>query len=152
MRVRTLLVVLVVLLLAAFAAVNWSAFIAPTRLSLVVTSFDAPIGLVMLALLVLLVLAFAVHMALWQGAILLESRRHAKELQAQRALADQAEASRLTELRSLVHDEIGRLADRIAKSQDDLRTEIRDNANSLAATIAEIDDRLLRQRGDLPGP
>ncbi len=151
MRARAGVFVLVVLLLAAFAAVNWSAFVAPTRISLLITTVEAPLGLVMLGLMVLLVLAFAVQMALWQGAILLETRRHAKELQAQRALAEQAEASRFTELRALVHDEVERLAGRIVQTQDGLRGEIRDNANSLAATIAEIDDRLQRQRGDLPG-
>ncbi len=144
MRARTMLVVIAVLLVAAFVAANWSAFLAPTALSLLVTSFEAPLGLVMLAVLVVAALAAAVYMALWQGTILAESRRHAKELQAQRLLAEQAEASRFTELRGAFQEEMARLAERMSAAHEALHTEIRDNANSLAATLGEMDDRLRR--------
>lgn len=87
-------------------------------------------------------LAGAVYMALWQGTILAESRRHAKELQAQRELAEQAEASRFTDLRTTLLAETARLAEHITAANEVLRTEIRDNANSLAATLGEMDDRL----------
>ena len=142
MRTRTLLVVLAALLVAAFAAANWSAFMAPTKLSVLVTSFEAPLGLVMLGILIVVTGAAALYMALWQGAILLETRRHAKELQAQRTLAEQAEASRFTQLRAALHEEVERIAVRMEAAHEALRVEICDNANSLAATIAEMDDRL----------
>ena len=149
MRMRTLFLALVLLSVAVFVAVNWSAFTAPTRLSLLVTAVEAPVGLVMLGVVVLVVLAFGAYLVVWQSAILLESRRQTKELQVQRTLADQAEASRFTELRVIVHDELERLADRMTQALDALRAEIRDHANSLAATIAELDDRMQRhQRGD----
>jgi uncharacterized integral membrane protein len=149
MRMRTLFLALVLLSAAVFVAVNWSAFTAPTRLSLLVTAVEAPVGLVMLGVVVLVVLAFGAYLVVWQSAILLESRRQTKELQVQRTLADQAEASRFTELRVIVHDELERLADRMTQALDALRAEIRDHANSLAATIGELDDRMQRhQRGD----
>lgn len=149
MRMRTLFLALVLLSVAVFVAVNWSAFTAPTRLSLLVTAVEAPVGLVMLGVVVLVVLAFGAYLVVWQSAILLESRRQTKELQVQRTLADQAEASRFTELRVIVHDELERLADRMTQALDALRAEIRDHANSLAATIAELDDRMQRnQKGD----
>lgn len=144
MRTRTLLALLAITLIAAFAVLNWPAFMASTTLSLGFMSFDAPLGLAMLGLLVALSLVFIIYMAVWQASILRDTRRHTKELQAQRALADQAEASRFTELRNLLHSEIERLAERVAKSQTDLRTEIRDSSNSLAAMVAELDDRLKR--------
>jgi uncharacterized integral membrane protein len=149
MRMRTLFLALVLLSAAVFVAVNWSAFTAPTRLSLLVTAVEAPVGLVMLGVVVLVVLAFGAYLVVWQSSILLESRRQTKELQVQRTLADQAEASRFTELRVIVHDELERLADRMTQALDALRAEIRDHANSLAATIGELDDRMQRQqRGD----
>ncbi len=144
MRLRTAAVVLVILLLAGFVAVNWPIFVAPTQLSLVVTSFEAPLGLLMLGLVLVIVLAFAVYMAAWQAQILMESRRYARDLERQRALADQAEASRFTELRGLVHTEVEQLSARLAQVQDALRTDIRENANSLAASIGELDDGLRR--------
>ena len=144
MRLRFMLVVVTILLLAAFAALNWSAFAAPTRLSLLFVSFDAPLGLLMLGVLTLVVLAFAAYMALWQAKVLTDSRLHARELEHQRVLADQAEASRFTELRSLVHTEIEGLGVRLTQMQEGMRTDIRENTNSLAASIGEMDDRLRR--------
>ncbi len=142
MRVRTVLVILVLLLLAVFVAVNWPAFMAPTTLSLLVARIEAPLGLVLLGLQVLVLGVFAVYVAMWQGAVLLQTRRHTKELQAQRALADQAEASRFTELRAVLREEFERLSAQVGKSHEELRHEIRDHANSVAATIGELDGRL----------
>lgn len=95
----------------------------------------------MLVVLALGALAGAVYMALWQGQILVESRRHAKELQAQRQLAGQAEASRFTEPRTAMTEQSDRLAERIAGAQESLRKEIHEQANSLAAMIGELGDR-----------
>lgn len=142
MRTRTLLVVLVLLLIVAFLAINWSVFAASAKVSFVFTSIEVPIGLVMLAILTLIALTFGIYSAVSWSAILLEFRRQAKELTAQRTLADQAEASRFTELRAVMHDEIERLADRMVQMHDTFRVEIRDNTNSLAATIGELDDRI----------
>jgi uncharacterized integral membrane protein len=143
-RIRTLLLLLVLLATAAFVIINWTTVTTPTQLSLLVTTIEAPIGLVMLTLVILVVLAFGTYVLVSQSAMLVESRRQTKELQSQRNLADQAEASRFTELRGIVHDELEALANRMTQMQETLRTEIRDNSNSLAATIAELDDRMQR--------
>jgi hypothetical protein len=144
MRTRTLLVILIMLLIAAFLVVNWSVFAASAKFSLILTSIDVPMGLVLLGILTLIALTFGIYSAVSWSAILLEFRRQAKELTVQRTLADQAEASRFTELRSVVHDELQHLADRMTQMHDAFRAEIRDNANSLAATIGELDDRIQR--------
>ncbi|HEY4956368.1 MAG TPA: LapA family protein [Caldimonas sp.] len=141
MRIRTVIVVFAILLVATFVALNWNAFTTPASLNLLVTSVEAPPALIMLALFALGVLAGAVYMAFWQAQILRESRRHAKELQAQRQLADSAEASRFTELRAALADEMARLGERLSAAQDAMRGEIREQADSLAAMIGEIDDR-----------
>jgi uncharacterized protein HemX len=145
-RIRTLLLLLVLLATAAFVIINWTAVTTPTRLSLLVTTVEAPIGLVMLTLVILVVLAFGTYVLVWQSAVMVESRRQTKELQLQRNLADQAEASRFTELRGILHDEIETLANRMGQMQETLRSEIRENTNSLSATIAELDDRMQRSR------
>ena len=142
MRTRTLLVVLALLLIVAFVAINWSVFASSTKISFVFTSVEVPTGLVMLGILALIVLTFGIYSAVSWSAILLEFRRQAKELTAQRTLADQAEASRFTELRAVMHDELEHLADRMTQMHDIFRAEIRDNANSLAASIGELDDRI----------
>ncbi len=147
MRVRNLVLLVVLALVASFLAINWSAVTATAKFTLLLTSFEAPIGLVMLALIVVLVAAFGAYLILAQGAILLDTRRHAKELQAQRSLADRAEGSRVAEVRDLLRDELARLDARLTEHEERLQTELREGVNSLAATIGEIDDRL-RGRGE----
>lgn len=142
MRLRSIFLVLLLALIAAFVAVNWSAINAQATLSLGITEVQAPLGTVMLGLMVIICLAFAVHLALWQGSVLLETRRHIKEMQAQRDLADQAEASRFTELRSVLQAELRALTERMNQSESALRTDIREQANSLAAMLGQVDDRI----------
>ena len=83
-----------------FAAINWSAFSTPTTLSLVVHDGQAPVGVIMLVLLAVACIAFIAWAIPMQGRALMDSRRMTKDLQAQRELADKAEASRFTELRA----------------------------------------------------
>ena len=141
MRLRLLVVLVVMALITAFVAFNWSVFVTSTPLNLGFVSFDAPLGLTMLGLVVTLSLVFIAYMAIWQSKILLDTRIQAKELQHQRTLADQAEASRLVELRTAMLAEFEQLSERMKQSQDALRHEMRDNANSLAAMLGELDDR-----------
>lgn len=151
MRTLVLFLLLLGSLIAAFAALNWAAFTVPSVLSVGVTTIEAPLGLTLLGLLVLAALVFAVYATFWQGAALLDTRRHAKEMQLQRQLADQAEASRFTELRSALHSELAQLSERLSTSQDALRLEMRENTNSLAAMFAEMDDRQAAPRHEPAG-
>ena len=146
MRTRTLLVVLVLLLIVAFLATNWSVFAASAKVRFLFASAEVPIGLVMLGMLTLIAFTFGIYSAVSWSSILLEFRRQAKELTVQRTLADQAEASRFTDLRTLMHDELEHLADRMARMHETLHAEIRESSNSLAATIGELDDRMQRLR------
>ncbi len=150
MRLRTFILILLVAMLATFTALNWAAFVTPTSLTVGVATFEAPLGVVMLAIVIGMALLFAGYMAFWQGRLLVDARRHAKELQAQRTLADQAEASRFTELRTAFADATGRLEARLDATRDALRTESREATNSLAAMIGEIDDRAKRSGQRVP--
>ena len=147
MRLRTLLIVVLLVLIGLFVALNWPAFWAPTTLNILFATIQAPLGIVMLGFLLVIVAAFAIYLVVWQGSMLVETRRQAKELQQQRLLADQAEGSRVAELHAALKEEARLLAERIAQTHDTLRQEIRDNGNSLAAAIAEMDDRARRGPG-----
>ncbi len=150
MRLRLLTVLALIALLAAFVALNWSVFATPTELSLGVFRFDAPLGLAMLGLTVAISLVFVVYMAIWQGRILMETRHQAKQLELQRTLADQAEASRFIELRTAMLAEFVQLSDRLKQSHDGLRQEMHDNVSSLAAMLGEIDDRIKSRPAEPP--
>jgi uncharacterized integral membrane protein len=155
MRTRTLILLIALGAIAIFAALNWSAFTTPTTLTLGVIDFQAPLGLVMLIAIAVLTALFLVFIITMQTTVLLETRRQSRELQTSRTLAEQAEASRYTELRLYMDGELQKLdahnqaaiaattacLDRIER---EMRTAIDESGNSLAALIAELDDRIAR--------
>lgn len=156
MSLATLMLLLVLAAIAAFAAFNWAAFTAPTAVWLGPAVVEAPLGLIMLGLLVLLTVLFLGFVVYLQTSVLLDARRHARELQANRELADRAEASRFTELRAYLEAELRKQAELDAETRDailarldqlehELRSAVEQSGNSVAAHIGELDDRLGRQ-------
>ena len=131
MRVRSLLVLIASGLTALFIILNWRVFAAPARINLLLSSAEIPVGMVMLALIALALLLLWTMMSRWHGTLIAEFRRQAKELEAQRQLAESAEASRFTELGALIREEVAKL-----------RTELQETEHSIAATLGEMDDRL----------
>jgi uncharacterized integral membrane protein len=153
MKLFTLLLLLILTAIAGFAVLNWNIFITPTQLSLGFTTTQIPLGLVMLGLLAFLTALFLVFLLYRETSALLEARRHSRELQASRELAEQAEASRFTELRNFLEAEILKLTNlhteseskavaKIEQVENNLRVTIEQAGNTLAAYIGELEDRL----------
>lgn len=160
MYLRSLLIVLVLGALVLFTAANWQAFNAPTTLSLVFATVEAPLGLVLLGLVILLAALFLIYVVYLQSSVLFETRRHARELQSLRELAEQAETSRIHELRATLESQLDALvqqgedyksemAARLDQLERDLHQSLEQCQNSLAAAIGEIDDRLDREADKL---
>ena len=145
MRVRTLVAVVLLILVTVFFVVNWRVFAAPAKISLLVTTVEMPIGVVSLTLGAVALLVLLGYAGFWQSTLLMEFRRQSRDLQAQRALAESAEASRFTALATLVREEIANSDSRLEAALGLLRQEIKESENSLAASIAEMDDRIARE-------
>jgi uncharacterized integral membrane protein len=137
--IRALAFFLILVLVGLFALLNWDAFSALTTLNLGLTTLQAPLGLLMLGLVGFLCVLFTVWVISLQASSLMEARRQTRELQAQRDLADRAEASRFTELRT-------ELMVRLDRLQSELRLGVEQNANEVAAHIGQLEDRLERAR------
>lgn len=133
MRLPTLLLLFVLMGILAFAIANWAVIVAPTTVSLLVADIQAPLGFILLSFTALTTVLFLSYVVYLQTTVLLDARRHTKELAAQRELADKAEASRFTDLRGHLDAEFRKLADQIEQS-----------GNSTAASIGELEDRLER--------
>jgi len=156
MGVRAGILFVVVLLIAGLAALNWAALAAPTIVSLGFMQVTAPLGLLMLGLTTLLGLLFLAYVIYMQGTVLLEARRHTREMQAQRDLADRAEASRFTELRSYLTEQEqlhmaqngerhAALLARIERLEEALRLRAEQADQTLAAHMGQLEDRLDRR-------
>lgn len=153
MKFRSLFLIVVLAAIGGFTVLNWSVIMAPTTLSLGLSQVQAPLGLILLALMGLLIAVFLLYLVYLQTTVMFDARSHAKELQSNRKLADQAEASRFTELRGFLESELKNQAAtdkaleagllvRLEQLEHDLRLAIEQSGNSLAATVAEMDDRL----------
>jgi hypothetical protein len=153
MKLPTLLLALVLATTALFAALNWPAINTLSEVSLGVTTVQAPLGLVMLTFLVLLTALFLGFVLYMQGSALLETRRYSKELLANRTLADQAEASRFTDLRVFLNKALAeqaalqaetqtQLLARLARLEAEVQASVEQSGNTLAAYIGELEDRL----------
>jgi hypothetical protein len=122
-----------------------------------VTVVQLPLGLLMLGLLVFVSVAFLAYILYMQTAVLFDTRRHSREMQVNRDLADKAEASRFTELRHFLETEMAQQASnntqsiasvmaRVDQLDQDLRTVLEQSGNSFAAYIGQLEDRLERTK------
>ena len=151
MNSRTLVLLLIVAATAALAVLNWTAFSEPSPISLGVTTVDAPLGLIMLGLTVLLGVFFIAYVLSLQGSVLLDTRRHTKEMQAQRELADKAEASRFTELRAFLENQHqqtqSQLMARLDALESHLAARAQESDNSTAAYVGQLEQQLRPRLG-----
>jgi len=145
MGIRTGVLLFVVLVIAALAALNWGTLATPTLMSLGFMQVTAPLGMIMLGLTVLLGILFVAYVVYLQGSVLLETRRHTKEMQIQRDLADKAEASRFTELRNFLEAQENTHMSRNAERHAALIARVEQLENTLAAHVGQLEDRLDRR-------
>ena len=150
MRARMIVLVLAILAVAGFAALNWSEFLRTTPLSFGPVVADAPLGLILLGVLAITLLTFLISSAHLRTQSLLESRQHAKALDAQRNLADKAEGSRFTDLRQHLDAQLRETRQREAiaatefekamvQAHRELRTQLEQMNRTLALRLGELE-------------
>jgi len=124
-------------LLSVFTLANWSVLTEPTTLSFVAFDVEGPLGVILLGVTLVLVALFVLYALMLRTNMLMESRRHNQELQAQRKLAESAETSRFNALHTQVDA-------RMDAAEQSLKLAINEAANSLAALVGEMDDKVDR--------
>lgn len=153
MRARLIFIVVAVVLVGAFTVQNWPEFNRASSLSFGPISMTLSLGLVMLTLLGITLLAFLVSAAAQESRHLLEHRRHTRALQAQRELAEKAEASRFTDLRQHLDTHLRENRQReaivatefektVMQSQRELRAQIDQLNHMLAGRLTDLEARL----------
>ena len=152
MRVRTIVLIIFIGLVAGFAALNMEEFTRTSFLSLGFATVQVSLGLVMLILLVVVMVVFLGSTVLMQSSNLLETRKYARELNVQRDLADKAETSRFTELRQyfevraaaekerdIIAQEMW--VERLAAQNRSIMARLDQSDNTVAAHLGQLEDR-----------
>jgi len=145
------LILAALILLTVFTLANWAVLTATTTLSFVIFEIEGPLGVILLGAMVVLVTLFVLYAMALRTKMLMASHRHSQELQAQRKLAEAAEASRLSGLQAQMVDEFAQLRD-VIKALDDQMAEreksinqsFDEATNSLSAMVGELDDKVDR--------
>lgn len=149
MRTRMTFLLVALLITAVFVALNWPEFVRPTPVSLGITIVDAPLPLILLCGL-LLALVGALGHATWTDASHERALAlHLRELQAQRNLADKAEASRFTELRHYMDLQVTETRQREAVNYEALQATLIKGQRDMQASAELMATRLTAQLGTL---
>ena len=160
MRTKILLLIIGIVLIAGFGALNVDEFTRTSTLNLGFTSMQLPLGLVMTVLVIAILLIFLLTTLYMHSTNLIETRKYAKQLNAQRELADKAEASRFTELRRYMesqavlatnqgNDTVAAIDRRMMQTEKLLLQRLEQTDNTNAAYWGQHDDALVRKRSVL---
>jgi len=153
MRTRTILLVVAILLVAGIAALNWTEMVRPAPLLFGPVVADAPLGLILLALLALTLVLFLATSIAMRTQSLMDYRTHQKTLEAQRELADKAEASRFVDLRQHLDTHLKDMRERDAiaasefdkamlQSRRELQAQMEQINRTISARMTELESRL----------
>ena len=132
MNLRSLALLVAFALIGVFITLNWALISQNMPLNFGVAQVDAPLGLVLVGMIITLSALFLLYIVYMQANMLLEHRRRDKEMAEQRALADTAEASRFTDLRQYLQDEINN----IARAREDHKLQIMARLDRMESGLA----------------
>ena len=132
MNLRSLALLIAFALVGVFITLNWTLISQNTPLNFGIAQVDAPLGLVLVGMIITLSALFLLYIVYMQANMLLEHRRRDKEMAEQRALADMAEASRFTDLRQYLQDEINN----IARAREDHKLQIMARLDRMESGLA----------------
>lgn len=151
MRIRMTLLLMATLITAVFVALNWPEFVRPTPVSLGVVIVDMPLPLILLVALLLALLGGMGNAAWTDARHERELSLHLRELQAQRNLADKAEASRFTELRHYLDQQAADARQREAVTAEALQATLIKGQRDMQASVELMANRLAAQVGTIAG-
>jgi hypothetical protein len=149
---RTAVLVVAILLVAGFAALNWGEMVRTAPLSFGVFVMDASLGLILLGVLAVTLVLFLASTAAMRTQSLMDYRQHQKTLEAQRELADRAEASRFIDLRQHLDTHLRNMGERdtfaaaefekaLQANQREMRTQMEQVNRAISARLNELEHR-----------
>jgi len=149
------LIAIASLLLGLFLFANWAAITTQIQLSFLLFEANGSVGLIFLGITLVFALLFVSYALLLRTRMLVDARRHAQELDAQRKLAESAETSRYDQLREQITAEFAQLQKTNKESHDtlvarnetmeqSLLKQLEEETNGLSAALGEIEEKLDR--------
>ena len=153
MKARGLLLTLLLLALAGFAALNWATLTTPLPVDLLLLRLEIPVGLVLLALTVGLALVFFLAALFDRAGQLREIRHLEKQLETTRARLDDRQRDEIREVRDAVKawgaSLENRIDDRVGAAEEGLKAALAETDGREARRIAALEERVVTVRNEI---
>ena len=142
MKLRTLCMLLILVLLAVFLVINWTALSQDMTVNLVYDEIQAPLGVIVAAAFGVVVVLQAFYNLWQQASVLFELRQAHKEARNARAEAAEADKNRVNELAREVRESFSRMEALITQQQEATAKLIREKSDEQDRAAAMLRDQL----------
>ena len=153
MRSRGILLTVVVLLGVVFVVVNWSTLTTNMPVNLLFGSFEVPVGLLLMLLLVILAAIFFMGAMFDRARQLREIRRLERQLEKVRGQLDTRRLSEIAEVRDAMQawgtSLERRVDERVGEAETSLRDALTDAESREKERMAKLEERVLLVRNEL---
>ena len=113
MRFRSIVLLALTILIMGFAGLNWQNMLTTAPINLLLLKIEAPLGILFLLVVAFMLLLFFTFIAFIEAQARGERKRLGDDIERWRSLAEDAETSRITELREVIEAGFDDLYDRI---------------------------------------
>ena len=142
MKIRTMLLLLVLILMAVFLIINWTALSTVMTVNLVYTEIQAPLGAIVVGSFVALTLILLIYMVWQQASVTMELRAAYKEARNAREVADHAEKSRFQESNRLMGERLEKLEALVTTRSDEMLSCVQKQTARLDERIDKMEQNL----------
>lgn len=149
MKIRTIFLLFVLILMAVFLVINWTALSTVTAVNLIYTEIQAPLGVLVVGGFAAVVFVLLVYMVWQQASVTLELRAAYKEARNARTVADDAEKSRFAESNRILLERIEKLEALMTARSDETLTAVRQEAVRAEERYKALFDDQKRAQGEL---
>ena len=149
MKIRTIFLLFVLILMAVFLVINWTALSTVTAVNLIYTEIQAPLGVLVVGGFAAVVFVLLVYMVWQQASVTLELRAAYKEARNARIVADDAEKSRFAESNRILLERIEKLEALMTARSDETLTAVRQEAVRAEERYKALFDDQKRAQGQV---
>lgn len=120
MKIRTLGMLLIVIVMAVFLIINWGTLSQVTTVNLVYTEMEAPLGIIVVAAFAAAVVLLMAYTVWQQASVMMELRAAYKEARTARQMAEDADKSRIAEIRADFKERMEKMEALLATRTDEV--------------------------------
>ena len=120
MKIRTLGMLLIVVLMAVVLIINWGTLSQVTTVNLVYTEMEAPLGIIVVAAFAAVVVLLMAYTVWQQASVMMELRAAYKEARTARQMAEDADKSRIAEIRADFKERMEKMEALLATRTDEV--------------------------------